>query len=336
MTQGPSLVAQTIKNLPTMQKTWVGFLGWEDPLDKEMATHSSVLDGEALDGGAWRATRVGPNSTLLLHTPPRPQEPDPRTGRSLNSLPNTHSGLCLKCTRAPVATANSGNEACLGWDQVSHSPSPAAGSDSCICHCRPIPASFPGPCPPRSLRRVSPCPSGSEISGDTESKGKVKLIWRIKRREREPRGWRQSWGNWGGLGVPGWRAPGEKRAWEGLPGLWIGSPWTSWRGTRKEWNPILMSFWPLICESLNGTDPILGPAHVGPRLQWVPGARGESPKAEAATWPRVAFKQPRQKGESEGGTWAVSPLPPRLKHSPVHILLQAAERVVFPATLSSR
>ena len=43
MTQGPSLVAQTIKNLPTMQKTWVGFLGWEDPLDKEMATHSSVL-----------------------------------------------------------------------------------------------------------------------------------------------------------------------------------------------------------------------------------------------------------------------------------------------------
>ena len=34
------------KNLPAMQETWVQFLGWEDPLEKEMATHSSIL--------AWR------------------------------------------------------------------------------------------------------------------------------------------------------------------------------------------------------------------------------------------------------------------------------------------
>ena len=39
-----SLVAQTVKCLPTMQETWVQSLGWEDPLEKEMATHSSVLD----------------------------------------------------------------------------------------------------------------------------------------------------------------------------------------------------------------------------------------------------------------------------------------------------
>ena len=38
-----SLVAQSVKNLPAMQKTWVQFLGWEDPLEKEMATHSSML-----------------------------------------------------------------------------------------------------------------------------------------------------------------------------------------------------------------------------------------------------------------------------------------------------
>ena len=31
------------KNLPAMQKTWFWFLGWEDPLEKEMATHSSIL-----------------------------------------------------------------------------------------------------------------------------------------------------------------------------------------------------------------------------------------------------------------------------------------------------
>ena len=43
---GASLVAQLVKNLPAMQETWVQFLGWEDPLEKEMATHSSIL--------AWR------------------------------------------------------------------------------------------------------------------------------------------------------------------------------------------------------------------------------------------------------------------------------------------
>ena len=35
-----------VKNLPTMQKTWVWYLGLEDPLEKEIATHSSIL--------AWR------------------------------------------------------------------------------------------------------------------------------------------------------------------------------------------------------------------------------------------------------------------------------------------
>ena len=38
-----SLVAQTVKNLPAMQETWVRSLGWEDTLEKGMATHSSVL-----------------------------------------------------------------------------------------------------------------------------------------------------------------------------------------------------------------------------------------------------------------------------------------------------
>ena len=38
-----SLVAQMVKNLPAMQKTWVQSLGWEDPLEKVMANHSSIL-----------------------------------------------------------------------------------------------------------------------------------------------------------------------------------------------------------------------------------------------------------------------------------------------------
>ena len=38
-----SLVVQRVKCLPAMQETWVQSLGWEDPLEKEMATHSSIL-----------------------------------------------------------------------------------------------------------------------------------------------------------------------------------------------------------------------------------------------------------------------------------------------------
>ena len=38
-----SLVAQLVKNLPAMQETLVRFLGWEDPLEKGTATHSSIL-----------------------------------------------------------------------------------------------------------------------------------------------------------------------------------------------------------------------------------------------------------------------------------------------------
>ena len=36
-------MAQTVKGVPTMWETWVQSLGWEDPLEKEMATHSSTL-----------------------------------------------------------------------------------------------------------------------------------------------------------------------------------------------------------------------------------------------------------------------------------------------------
>ena len=43
MTTGASLVAQMVKPLPAVQETGVQSLGWEDPLEKEMATHSSTL-----------------------------------------------------------------------------------------------------------------------------------------------------------------------------------------------------------------------------------------------------------------------------------------------------
>ena len=45
-----SLVAQVVKNLPAMKENWVRSLGWEDPLEKRVATHSSIL--------AWRIPRA--------------------------------------------------------------------------------------------------------------------------------------------------------------------------------------------------------------------------------------------------------------------------------------
>ena len=44
---GASQVAQTVKYLPTIWETWVQSLGWEDPLEEIMGTHSSILDGES-------------------------------------------------------------------------------------------------------------------------------------------------------------------------------------------------------------------------------------------------------------------------------------------------
>ena len=55
-----SLVAQMVKNPPGMRETWVLSLGWEDPLEEGMATHSSILAWTIpMDKGAWRAQSMG-------------------------------------------------------------------------------------------------------------------------------------------------------------------------------------------------------------------------------------------------------------------------------------
>ena len=52
-----SLLAQKVKNLPAMRETWVKSLGWEDPLEEDMATHSSILAWRIpMDSRAWRVT----------------------------------------------------------------------------------------------------------------------------------------------------------------------------------------------------------------------------------------------------------------------------------------
>ena len=56
---GASLIAQLINHLPAVQETWVWFLGQKDPMEKEMATHSSIL--------AWRITSTEEPGGLTVH-----------------------------------------------------------------------------------------------------------------------------------------------------------------------------------------------------------------------------------------------------------------------------
>ena len=54
------MVTRTVENPPAICETWVRSLGWEDPLEKGMATHSSILAWRIpMDRGAWRATVHG-------------------------------------------------------------------------------------------------------------------------------------------------------------------------------------------------------------------------------------------------------------------------------------
>ena len=53
-------MAQMVNNLPAMWETWDLSLGWEDPLEEGMATHSSILAWRIpMDGGAWWTTLHG-------------------------------------------------------------------------------------------------------------------------------------------------------------------------------------------------------------------------------------------------------------------------------------
>ena len=80
--QKTSLMAQMLKNLPAMQETRIPSLGWEDPLEKGMATHSSIL--------AWRIpwTEV-PGELQSMGSQ--------RVRHNYNDLAHTKSNCSLKC-----------------------------------------------------------------------------------------------------------------------------------------------------------------------------------------------------------------------------------------------
>ena len=78
LTQKSSLIAESVKNMPAMQETRVQLLGWKDPLEKEMATHSSILAWRIpWTRGAWQATihRIERVRHDLATKPPPPPPP---------------------------------------------------------------------------------------------------------------------------------------------------------------------------------------------------------------------------------------------------------------------
>ena len=70
-----SLAAQLVKNPPAMQETWVQFLCWEDPLEKEMGTHSSIPAWEIPWTEEHGICPWGPRVRHNLATKPRPPPP---------------------------------------------------------------------------------------------------------------------------------------------------------------------------------------------------------------------------------------------------------------------
>ena len=65
---GTSLVAQLVKNPPAVQEIWVRSLGWEDPLEKGTATHSSILAWRIpWTYSPWGRKESGTTEQLLLY-----------------------------------------------------------------------------------------------------------------------------------------------------------------------------------------------------------------------------------------------------------------------------
>ena len=95
-----SLVLRSVKDLPAIQETWVWFLGWEDPLEKVMATHSSILtwripwteEPDRLQ--SMKSQRVEYN--LATIPPPPPPPPLKYFLHSLPVLASSSSGFLFK------------------------------------------------------------------------------------------------------------------------------------------------------------------------------------------------------------------------------------------------
>ena len=115
---GASLVAQKVRNLPAMQETWVRSVSWEDPLEKEMATHSSILAwsipwAEEPGGYSPWSCKELDTTEQLAHTQDRSnalalQTSMSRLRSSVHTAPHTWKeilSICWGNTRVPLKTS---------------------------------------------------------------------------------------------------------------------------------------------------------------------------------------------------------------------------------------
>ena len=169
-----------IKNMPAMQETRVRSLIWEDPLEKKMATHSSILAwGNPRDRGAWWAsvhgvakswTRLNDQTTIIW---PHSSYPEPCYLGASCCL--GAPGLCL-CPSEPRSPNVSGTEWGAGKDRTGSTPPPAAAclpaaaALSSAHGCPPALTSTrfcfqdaPGPREGQEARRIESLPDGGVL-----------------------------------------------------------------------------------------------------------------------------------------------------------------------------
>ena len=128
-----SLVAQTVKRLPAMREAWLQPLGWEDPLEKDMATHSSTLvwkipwteePGRLQSTGSQSRKRLS-DFTHQRHrhtdTPTHTRPPAPGQGLVEGDCPRIFSSLAESCWMAHPAAWCQGDTC---WSVLNGIPGP--------------------------------------------------------------------------------------------------------------------------------------------------------------------------------------------------------------------
>ena len=115
-----SLVAQLVKSLPAMQETWVRFLGWEDTLERGMATHSSILALEnPMDRGAWHGVIRVRHDLATTPLPPPTSLISPRSLPYHMELRPVPQGLFSRVQKSHFLCLNLISELSR-WTSISH------------------------------------------------------------------------------------------------------------------------------------------------------------------------------------------------------------------------
>ena len=120
-----TLVTQLVKNLPAMWETWIQFLGWEDPLEKEMATHSRQ---EYWSGLPFPSPGDLPNPGIKSHVScigrqiffyhlshqGSPQSPRPKSNADSSMQASLSPGICIQLFLVPGSVGKDSH----GFDHI--------------------------------------------------------------------------------------------------------------------------------------------------------------------------------------------------------------------------